>query len=231
VEWLPWNDDAFAQARQEDKPIFLSIGYSTCHWCHVMAEESFEDTEVARVLNDVFVCIKVDREERPDIDSMYITICQLMTGSAGWPLTIMMTPDKRPFFATTYLPKTTKYGRIGLLELVSKVKSLWRSQREQVLRTADHITKALEQVSGDAEAQEIDATIVKKAYAELKHNFDETHGGFGTAPKFPAAYNLFFLLRYWKRHNDSNALAMVEKTLQSMRRGGIYDHIGFGFHR
>lgn len=231
VDWFPWGNEAFEKAQREDKPIFLSIGYSTCHWCHVMAQESFENRTVARLLNEVFVCIKVDREERPDIDHIYMMVCQLMTTTGGWPLTIMMTPDKRPFFATTYLPQTTRFGRIGLLELLPRIKSRWQNQREQLLTTADQVIAALQHVSQEPEKEELDVTILEKTYEKLTQSFDKTYGGFGGAPKFPTPHNLLFLLRYWKRSNEAQAIAMVEKTLQIMRQGGIYDHIGFGFHR
>ena len=232
VDWYPWSQEAFARARREDKPIFLSIGYSTCHWCHVMAHESFEDDEVARLLNEVFVCIKLDREERPDIDGVYMDVCQMLTGSGGWPLTIMMTPDKKPFFAATYIPKNNRFGRMGLLELIPRVKQLWSHEREQLNHTAAEITTALQknaQITSGGEKLEI--SVLDQAYQELSRRFDRDYGGFAPAPKFPTPHNLTFLLRYWHRTGEPQALEMVEKTLQAMRRGGIYDHIGFGFHR
>ncbi len=231
VDWYPWGPEAFEKARKENKPVFLSIGYSTCHWCHVMARESFEDSEVARLMNQVFVSIKVDREERPDIDNVYMMVCQMMTGSGGWPLTIIMTPDQKPFFAATYIPKERRFGRMGMLELIPRIKELWTTRRDEVLSSANEITAALQQVSQDAPGEELDETTLDLAYEQLAKRFDEQHGGFGGAPKFPTPHNFLFLLRYWKRTNTERALQMVEKTLQAMRRGGIYDHIGFGFHR
>ena len=231
VEWYPWGPEAFEKATREDRPVFLSIGYSTCHWCHVMAHESFEDPEVARLMNEVFVCIKVDREERPDIDSVYMAVCQMLTGSGGWPLTIVMTPDRRPFFAATYIPKTNRYGRAGMLDIIPRIQELWANQRGEILESASRITAALREVRQDAPGDEPDEMTLRLAYRQLEERFDAQYGGFGDAPKFPTPHNLFFLLRYWKRTGEEKALAMVERTLEAMRLGGIYDHVGFGFHR
>jgi len=231
VDWYPWGPEAFGKAREEGKPIFLSIGYSTCHWCHVMAHESFEDPDVARLMNDVFVSIKVDREERPDIDGIYMAVCQMMTGAGGWPLTIVMTPDKKPFFAGTYFPKETRFGRVGMVDLVRRIQDVWNTRQGEALESADKITAALQGFSRDAAGEEPDESTLKLAYEQLADRFDERHGGFGDAPKFPTPHNLTFLLRYWKRTGHERALQMVEKTLEAMRRGGIYDQIGFGFHR
>jgi len=234
VDWYPWGAAAFNRAHKEDKPIFLSIGYSTCHWCHVMEKESFEDPEVAQLLNETFVCIKVDREERPDIDNTYMTVCQMMIGSGGWPLTIIMTPDKKPFFATTYIPKETRFGRIGMKEIVPSIKALWEGRRNELRTSAEQIAGALEQIGRETQGSlgsELGESTLKTAYDQLARSFDAQNGGFGTAPKFPTPHNLMFLLRYWKRTGDKQALGMVEKTLEAMRLGGIYDHIGFGFHR
>jgi len=231
VNWYPWGDKAFAKARNENKPIFLSIGYSTCHWCHVMEKESFEDTEVAKLLNDTFVCIKVDREERPDIDNLYMSVCQLMTGSGGWPLTIVMTPDKKPFYAATYIPKGTRFGRIGLIELIPQIRTLWYQKQDRILHTVNQVAIALEHISHVSSTGFLDKAIFKTTYEELNRNFDENYGGFGNAPKFPTPHNLLFLLRYWKQSGEKKALEMIEKTLVAMRSGGIFDHIGFGFHR
>ena len=231
VNWHPWGDKAFKKAEKENKPIFLSIGYSTCHWCHVMAHESFEDEETANLMNEVFISIKVDREERPDIDKIYMTVCQMMTGSGGWPLTIIMTPDKKPFFAGTYFPKNTRFGRIGLKELILRIKELWKNQRNQVLIEADKVTFALQNATNESPGDKLNEDILKKTYNKLRSRFDEKNGGFGGAPKFPTPHNLLFLLRYWTRVGEQDALDMVEKTLDTMRRGGIYDHLGFGFHR
>jgi uncharacterized protein YyaL (SSP411 family) len=235
VDWYPWGDEAFEKARKEDKPILLSIGYSTCHWCHVMEHESFEDAEVARLMNETFVSIKVDREERPDIDNIYMTVCQMISrGNCGWPLNIIMTPDNKPFFAATYIPKEARFGRAGMLDLIPRVKELWTTQRDEVTKSANQITSALQQGLGSSvqlKGEELDESSLENAYDQLAGNFDSSNGGMGTAPKFPTPHNYLFLLRYWKRSGNENALAMVEKTLQSMRLGGIYDHVGFGFHR
>lgn len=231
VDWFPWTEEAFQKAKKEDKPIFLSIGYSTCHWCHVMAHESFEDPYVAKLLNEAFVSIKVDREERPDIDKIYMMVCQLMTGSGGWPLTIIMTPDKKPFFAGTYFPKETRFGRIGLIDLVKRVDNLWANERKQLEEKSEKITFALQDTNSESPGRSLAENVLKKTYSQLQGRFDRKNGGFGTAPKFPTPHNLLFLLRFWKRTGDEEALEMVEKTLKSMRRGGIYDHIGYGFHR
>jgi len=231
VDWYPWSEEAFKKAKKKDKPIFLSIGYSTCHWCHVMAHESFEDPEVAKLINDTFVPIKVDREERPDIDKVYMRVCQVLTGSGGWPLTIFMTPDKEPFYAGTYFPKESRFGRTGLIDLIHKIKDLWETERTELLNGTQQIINAIQNATGEKPGDKLDKKILKRAYNQLSMSFDETYGGFGTAPKFPSPHNLLFLLRIWKRTNNSHALEMVEKTLKEMRKGGIYDQIGFGFHR
>lgn len=231
VDWYPWGEEAFKKAKEENKPIFLSIGYSTCHWCHVMAHESFEDAEVAKMINDVFVSIKVDREERPDIDKIYMTVCQMMTGQGGWPLTIIMTPDKKPFFAGTYFPKTSQFGRIGITDLINRIKILWNTEKEKILESADQITFTLNNNTNEAPGDLINTKTLRKAYEQLSAQFDKNFGGFGTRPKFPTPHNLIFLLRYWKRTKDHFALKMVEKTLKDMRKGGVYDHLGFGIHR
>ncbi len=230
VEWYPWGDEAFEKAKKEDKPVFLSIGYSTCHWCHVMEKECFEDDKVASLMNEVFVSIKVDREERPDIDSIYMSSCQKMIGSGGWPLNMILTPDRKPFHAMTYAPKESRYGRVGMLDLIPRIKNIWHTKKVELENTADQIVNALKDsiiLSGEG----IGEDMLHQAYEQLFEMFDTEHGGFGNAPKFPTSHNLFFLLRYWKRTGDKMALLMVEKTLSSMRRGGIYDHIGSGFHR
>ena len=231
VDWFAWCDEAFEKAKKENKPIFLSIGYSTCHWCHVMAHESFEDPEVAKLLNETFICIKVDREERPDIDNIYMTVCQMMTGSGGWPLTIFMTPDKKPFYAGTYFPKESRFQRPGMVELIPKIKKIWEENHDDVLKSASDITARLQSASENTSGNELNLNTLNTAFGELSNRFDTQYGGFGKAPKFPSPQNLLFLLRYWKRNGERIALQMVEKTLYSMRNGGIYDHIGFGFHR
>jgi uncharacterized protein YyaL (SSP411 family) len=231
VDWYPWGDEAFKKAGEEKKPIFLSIGYSTCHWCHVMAHESFEDPAVAHLMNTFFINIKVDREERPDIDKIYMTVCQMMTGSGGWPLTIVMTPDKLPFFAATYIPKENHFGRTGMKELLPRIDHVWKTSREEIDKTADHIVRSLTSIAADSKREEPTQDILKSTYDHLNHIFDDNHGGFGIAPKFPSPQNLMFLLRYWKRSGIKYALEMVKKTLNEMHSGGIHDHIGFGFHR
>ena len=231
VDWYPWGGEAFEKAKTEDKPIFLSIGYSTCHWCHVMEKESFEDPEVAELMNEAFVSIKVDREERPDLDHLYMTVCQMMTGSGGWPLNLVVTPDKKPFFAATYIPKGSRFGRTGMMELVPRIRDIWRTRQKDVLESADSITSALTSVEKETSGKELGLPVLETAYADLAKRFDQTYGGFSGAPKFPTPHNFLFMLRYWKRSGDPTALKMVEKTLQEIRQGGIYDQIGFGFHR
>ena len=231
VDWYPWGADAFTKAQSENKPIFLSIGYSTCHWCHVMAHESFEDLEVGKLMNETFVSIKVDREERPDIDAVYMKVCQMMTGSGGWPLTIIMTPDKEPFFAATYIPRESRFGLIGMLDLIPRIKDLWSTRQTEVLDSASQITGALRQASSDLSNEELSESTLHLTYEQLASRFDQENGGFSIAPKFATPHNLLFLLRYWARTGNEQSLHMVEKTLQAMRSGGIYDHIGFGFHR
>ncbi|MFO7982121.1 MAG: thioredoxin domain-containing protein [Desulfuromonadales bacterium] len=232
VDWWPWCDDAFSLARKTDRPVFLSIGYSTCHWCHVMEHESFEDDDVARLLNRDFVPIKVDREERPDIDSTYMTVCQMMTGSGGWPLNLILNTDGKPFFSTTYLPKTTQGNIVGLTELLAKVSEVWKSGRSRLLQTGREVQTALEQVSAPKETrQNIDEKLLSDAFDQLTERYDRHHGGFGGAPKFPAPHVLSFLFRLWHRSGNEYARQMALQTLQHMRKGGIYDQIGFGLHR
>ncbi len=231
VNWYPWSDEAFKKAAKEDKPIFLSIGYSTCHWCHVMEKESFEDTEVAALLNSNFICIKVDREERPEIDSIYMKICQIFTGSGGWPLTILMTPDKEPFYADTYIPKKNRYGKMGLLELIPRISILWNSQRDKIKKSTKQIIEILKKSNIKSNGIKPDSKILDFANTAFNLNFDKRYGGFGSKPKFPTPHNLLFLLRYWKRTGSKEALEMVTKTLTAMREGGIWDHVGKGFHR
>ncbi|HEY5560426.1 MAG TPA: thioredoxin domain-containing protein, partial [Clostridiaceae bacterium] len=235
VNWNPWGEEAFAQAKAEDKPIFLSIGYSTCHWCHVMEKESFENQEVADILNRYFVAIKVDREERPDIDSIYMTVCQALTGSGGWPLTIFMTPDKKPFYAGTYYPRESKYGMPGIVDILNSIGQQWKEEREDIVASSEKIIKHIKNTDASVKqvdmGEELGEDEIHNAYNSFKSAFDKNYGGFGRAPKFPAPHNLQFLLRYWKNYNEPKALEMVEKTLESMYEGGIFDHIGFGFSR
>lgn len=231
VDWYPWGEEAFEKAHREDKPVFLSIGYSTCHWCHVMEHESFNHEGVAKRMNQLFICIKVDREERPEIDNVYMTVARIMTGSGGWPLTIIMTPDKKPFFAGTYLPRESRHNRIGIMELMKEVEELWRNRRREVEVHADNIAASLGKIEYASMDGEPDEALLDDAFRELVNAFDKDYGGFGTAPKFPAFHHLFFLLRYWKRKGIREALHMVTRTLDEIRKGGIYDHIGFGIHR
>jgi uncharacterized protein len=231
VDWYPWGDEAFRRAMEENKPVFLSIGYATCHWCHVMAHESFEDREIASLLNFHFIAIKVDREERPDIDSVYMMACQQMTGHGGWPLTIIMTPDKKPFFAGTYLPRTARAGMSGLSELLTKVIVLWQDQRDTLTTAADQLTATLANTRYPSPKKTADQLLLQRGFDELAASFDPVNGGFGRMPKFPTPVTLLFLLRFWKRTGSGKALRMVEETLEAIRCGGIHDHIGGGFHR
>lgn len=231
VDWYPWGEEAFDNAKNEDKPVFLSIGYSTCHWCHVMEKESFEDNEVAKLMNEFFISIKVDREERPDIDGIYMLICQMLTGSGGWPLTIIMTPDKKPFYAGTYFPKEDRFGKMGMLNLIPGINNVWKNKREEIYKSVNEISSALNSTLAKKSEKEVNEEVLDKAFIYFSNHFDAENGGFGTSPKFPTPHNLLFLLRYWKRRNSKVALEMVEKTLAGMYKGGIYDHIGFGFHR
>lgn len=231
VDWNPWGDNAFRRAAEEQKPVFLSIGYATCHWCHVMAHESFEDPAIAVLLNTHFIAIKVDREERPDIDSIYMMACQQMTGQCGWPLTIIMTPGKKPFFAGTYLPRTTRAGMTGLAELLEKVIRLWQEQRDMLAKAAEELTDILAKTPALLTGGTADQSLLRNGYEELAASFDPVNGGFGRAPKFPTPTKILFLLRYWKRTGSGPALRMAEQTLEAMRCGGIHDHLGGGFHR
>lgn len=229
VDWYPWSEEAFSKARAEDKPIFLSIGYSTCHWCHVMAHESFEDLEIADILNRYYVSVKVDKEERPDIDSIYMAVCQAFTGSGGWPASIFMTAEQKPFFAGTYFPKTARYGAVGLKELLLIIHQKWKNERDTLLNSADEITAALNQYH--APASQADETLLDAALQWYTQNFDASFGGFGGAPKFPTPHNLLFLMQQYEKHGNSRALDMAEITLQKMYAGGLFDHIGYGFCR
>ncbi len=231
INWFPWGQEAFETAKREDKPIFVSIGYSTCHWCHVMERESFSDKEVAALLNQDFIAIKVDREERPDIDNIYMTVTQALTGSGGWPMTIFMTPDKKPFYAGTYFPKHQRWGRPGMMELLPKIAEAWRNDRQKVLTSADQITQHVVRLSNRQPGTKLDQEILDQARHFFVQAYDPEYGGFGKSPKFPSPHQLNFLLRRYYHTRDAQALAMVEKTLTQMRRGGIYDQLGFGFHR
>ncbi|MGD0533991.1 MAG: thioredoxin domain-containing protein [Methanoregula sp.] len=230
VDWYPWGDEAFSRATGENKPVFLSIGYSTCHWCHVMAHECFEDETVAALLNRDFVSIKVDREERPDIDSVYMGICQQMTGQGGWPLTIIMTPEKLPFFAGTYFPKESGHGMPGLTGILERIAALWHEQQDEIIRSADEIAALARTISFPA-SRDPDRLLLDAGFRELSRQFDPKNGGFGNAPKFPAPHIIIFLLRYWHVTGEPRALFMAEQTLDAIRQGGIWDHVGGGLHR
>ena len=231
VNWHPWGDHAFSVARSEDKPVFLSVGYATCHWCHVMEKESFENSQAAELLNDTFVCIKVDREERPDIDAVYMAACHLVAGKGGWPLTMLLTPDKQPFFAATYLPLHSRLGQSGVLDLCRQIKTLWTSRRSAVTDAVEEIDRHLKNSFIYPSSEILDRAPMDSAYAELARRYDPEFGGFKPAPKFPSPHRLLFLLQQFRRSGDARALEMVETTLSAMRHGGIWDHVGFGFHR
>ncbi|MEN2466197.1 thioredoxin domain-containing protein [Ornithinibacillus sp. JPR2-1] len=231
VNWYPWGEKAFEKAKKENKPIFLSIGYSTCHWCHVMAHESFEDEEVAQMLNEHYISIKVDREERPDVDSIYMKVCQMMAGHGGWPLTIFMTPDKVPFYAGTYFPKESKYGRPGLLEALEQLHIKYTSDPEHISEVTESVKQALDSSTRAKSEHRLTKKAADLAYQQLGRGFDFNYGGFFEAPKFPQPQNLLFLLRYYHFTGKTAALKMVENSLQNMAAGGIWDHIGFGFAR
>lgn len=231
VNWYPWGEEAFQMAAKLHKPVFLSIGYSTCHWCHVMERESFEDETIAQLLNNSFICIKVDKEERPDIDNIYMTACQMMTGSGGWPLNLVLTPGKKPFFATTYIPPVGNQFRNGMLELIPKLNSLWENDKDTIIHRAEYINKALSEQNTGLQESQIDNSIFHNAFQSLVNQYDEIFGGFGHAPKFPTAHNLSYLCHYYLFEKDPTAKEIVHHTLSSMNNGGIYDHIGFGFHR
>lgn len=232
VDWFPWGNEAFEKAKREDKPIFLSIGYSTCHWCHVMENESFEDEETAEILNADFISIKVDREERPDVDAVYMAVCTAMTGSGGWPMTIIMTAEQKPFFAGTYFPKKSRYGMMGLDDLLLKVAEIWRTDRKSLLDSAEKITDHFKNIAyrTPIETSKSDE-LISSGISQLKKSFDKKNGGFGSAPKFPTPHNLLFLMKNSQLESDGDAFEIAEKTLIQMYRGGIFDHIGGGFSR
>lgn len=231
VNWLPWGDEAFAKAQRENKIIFLSIGYSTCHWCHVMAHESFENEEIAAFLNKHFICIKVDREERPDIDRIYMTATQALTGSGGWPMSVFMLPDRQPFYAGTYFPPHSKYGRPGFLDVLQALHQKWQEMPGKIQESAASMNSYLQSL-GDTPSTDLpEGDILKTAFSQAARLFDPQYGGFGPAPKFPRPVVFNFLLRYHQRSDSDNALKMTERTLRAMAEGGMYDLLGGGFHR
>jgi hypothetical protein len=232
VDWYAWCDEAFEEARQQDKPILLSIGYAACHWCHVMAGESFENEEIARLMNENFVCIKVDREERPDLDAIYMSAVQAMTGHGGWPMTVFLTPDRIPFYGGTYFPPEDRRGMPGFPRILNAVADAYRTRRSDITSAGRDLMAHIQQLSELRPSDQKPASdLLDLSYESLARNFDSTYGGFGGAPKFPASMNLQFLLQTFQRTGDQQALEMVELTLQQMACGGIYDHLGGGFHR
>jgi len=232
VDWYPWADAAFQRAKAEDRPVLLSIGYSACHWCHVMAHESFEDEATARLMNDNFINIKVDMEERPDVDQIYMAFVQLTTGRGGWPMTVFLTPDKVPFFGGTYYPPTPRYGMPSFQQILISISDAYRDRREEILNSANDILGELRRVTiVDGSSAGFSADVLDTAFESFSRSFDGKNGGFGGAPKFPPSMSMEFLLRYWKRTGNERALEMVDKTAREMAQGGIYDQLGGGFHR
>ena len=233
VDWFAWGEEAFARARQERKPIFLSIGYSTCHWCHVMERESFEDEATAKYLNENFVSIKVDREERPDVDKIYMTFVQAMTGSGGWPMNVFLTPELKPFYGGTYWPPEAKYGRPSFRQILEQIHNAWTNKHEQVTVQSDRLHEQLAKLTARqaTNSAALNSTVLKHAGAELKRGYDSRHGGFGRAPKFPQPSHPAFLLRYGTRFKDKEAVEMVLHTCERMAAGGMYDQLGGGFAR
>jgi hypothetical protein len=233
VNWYPWSAEALEKAKQEDKPIFLSIGYAACHWCHVMERESFENEPIAAALNENYVSIKVDREQRPDIDQIYMTAAQAMTGSGGWPLSVFLTPDLKPFFAGTYFPPDNRYGRPGFMHVITELAKSYKTEREGLEEMANRLTDALKSHMTPEKGEEIplEPKMLETAIRALINNYDPVNGGFGAAPKFPHPTELSFMLRYAVIKNDDTVLGAVEKSLQKMAYGGVYDQFGGGFHR
>ncbi len=231
VDWYPWSNEAFEKAKAENKPIFLSIGYATCHWCHVMEHESFEDEDIAQLMNRAFINIKVDREERPDIDATYMTVCQLINGQGGWPLSVIMNAEKEPFFAGTYIPKEARFNRIGMRQLIPGITGMWENEPDRIQKAIDQIKKGFLQTQEFKRGEFPGTEAIDFAAEQLMQNYDEKSGGFGGAPKFPSPHNLMFLLRQYHYTKDQRFLSAVEHSLNKMRLGGIWDHVGFGFHR
>src|SRR4051794_20823193 len=220
VDWFPWSAEAFEKARAEDKPIFLSIGYSTCHWCHVMERESFENDRIAELLNRDFVPIKVDREERPDVDRIYMTFVQATTGGGGWPMSVWLTPDLKPFFGGTYFPPDGRYGRPGFRDVLQQLARFWREERATVESSSRDVTEQLRSIAaGKTSAQTLDTKLFESAYWQFRRSFDPHWGGFGGAPKFPRPATLLYLLRYGYAQKNEEAVEMVTRTLQAMAAG------------
>jgi uncharacterized protein len=232
VDWHPWGPDALKAAREQDRPIFLSVGYSACHWCHVMEHESFENEEIAELMNRYFINIKVDREERPDLDQIYMQSVIALTGQGGWPMSVFLTPEGRPFFGGTYFPPEAKFGRAGFPQILQAVADAWENKRKELDEQADRLTAALiEEAAREGEKQTLTADVLKDAAQKLLRHADRRNGGFGHAPKFPHPFDLRVLLRVWKRFDSQESLDHVVLTLDKMAQGGIYDHLGGGFHR
>jgi uncharacterized protein YyaL (SSP411 family) len=234
VDWYPWSEEALQRAKVEGKPIFLSIGYSACHWCHVMAHESFEDQGVAAILNEHFVSIKVDREERPDLDRIYMSAVQAMTGSGGWPMSVFLTPEGQPFYGGTYFPPTPRYGMPSFTDVLLAVADAWQNRRQELVEGGKRLVEVIERKSGinaDVKREDVKRETLESAFENLWQGFDRTRGGWGDAPKFPQPMALEFLLRYHHTTGDALALQMVTQTLEAMARGGMYDQLGGGFHR
>ena len=232
VDWYPWGPEALERAKSEDRPILLSVGYSACHWCHVMERESFEDRRIAELMNESFVCIKVDREERPDVDSIYMSAVQAMTGSGGWPMTVFLTPDGKPFYGGTYFPPDDRGGLPGFPKVIRAVANAYRQNRSDLLLNTDKLLERMRQASSGARSLDpLTADLLRQAYSSISGQFDDRYGGVGMQPKFPQPMTYEFLLRHHLRTGDSQPLEMVELTLDRMAKGGIYDQIGGGFHR
>ena len=234
MAWYPWGQEALHKARSEDKPIFLSIGSSACHWCHVMAHESFKDEGTAATLNEHFVSIKVDREERPDLDQIYMTSVQAMTGSGGWPMSVFLTPDGQPFYGGTYFPPAPRYGMPSFAQVLEAIVAAWQDRRQELLDSGQRLVEAIQQqhqVDAGFQGEELHQDTLRAALRALQQSFDEWHGGWGGAPKFPQPMVLEFLLRYYHQTGNPQALVMVAQTLEAMARGGMYDQLGGGFHR
>ena len=232
VDWYPWGEEAFARAKAEDKPLLVSIGYSACHWCHVMEHESFEDEKVAAIQNEHFINIKVDMEERPDVDQIYMNFVQITTGHGGWPMNVFITPEKLPFFGGTYFPPAQRYNMPSWPQVLMSIAEAWDTRRDELMHSANEILGELRRLSvADASMAGVDEGLMEHAYKSFVKSYDAKNGGFGGAPKFPAAMSMEFLLRYWKRTGDSGALEMVKATAETMAKGGIYDQLGGGFHR
>ncbi len=231
VDWYPWGPEALQRAKSEDKPIFLSIGYSTCHWCHVMERESFENERIAKMLNGSFIPIKVDREERPEIDEIYMKAVVAMHGQGGWPLSVFLTPDLKPFYGGTYFPPIPSHGLPSFPEVLYFVSDLWKNKKDEITRESDEMMRALQQTYVPQEREDLPKSLLDDAYVQLTSSLDEQYGGFGPAPKFPLPTYMEFLLRYYRRNHKEPAIKAVKRTLQSMAAGGIHDHVGGGFHR